>query len=74
MTPTRLVNHLLANMERPFIDLVSKEPARNLNHYIEAQVHGEISLKEDVEALVVDPSFKDGCRENFRRNLYEVRY
>lgn len=58
LTPTRLVNHLLANLERPFIDLVNKESARNLNHYIEAQVHGDISLKEDVEVLVVDPSFK----------------
>ncbi len=58
LTPTILINHLLANLKRPFIDVVSKEPARNLNHYIEAQIHGEISLKEDVEALVADPSFK----------------
>ena len=58
MTPTRFIHHLLANLERPFIELVNKESARNLNHYIEAQIHGEISLKEDVEALVVDPSFK----------------
>ncbi|MED4214148.1 DUF3626 domain-containing protein, partial [Priestia megaterium] len=58
LNPTRLINHLLANLKRPFIDVVSKEPARNLNHYIEAQIHGEISLKEDVEALVADPSFK----------------
>ncbi|MED3444325.1 hypothetical protein CON34_06660 [Bacillus thuringiensis] len=58
LTPTILINHLLANLKRPFIDLVSKEPARNLNHYIEAQIHGEISLKEDVEVLVADPSFK----------------
>ncbi|TPV45792.1 DUF3626 domain-containing protein [Bacillus dicomae] len=58
LTPTTLINHLLAKLERPFIDLVNKEPARNLNHYIEAQIHGDISLKEDVEALVVDPSFK----------------
>ena len=58
LTPTILINHLLANLKRPFIDVVSKEPAHNLNHYIEAQIHGEISLKEDVEALVADPSFK----------------
>ncbi|MEJ9115735.1 DUF3626 domain-containing protein [Bacillus paramobilis] len=58
LTPTRFIHHLLANLERPFIDLVKKESARNLNHYIEAQIHGDISLKEDVEALVVDPSFK----------------
>jgi hypothetical protein len=34
-------------------------PARNLNQYIEAQVHGELVLRRDVEALVVDPAFCD---------------
>ena len=58
LTPTRLIHHLLDNLERPFIDFADKEPARNLNHYIEAQIHGEISLKEDVEVLVAHPSFK----------------
>lgn len=58
LTPRKLVNHLLVNLERPFSDPSNKEPNRNLNHYIEAQVHGDISLKEDVEVLVADPSFK----------------
>ncbi|MET8067920.1 DUF3626 domain-containing protein, partial [Micromonospora sp. NPDC005313] len=31
---------------------------RALDDYIEAQVHGDISLARDVEALVVDPSFR----------------
>ncbi|MFF0659360.1 DUF3626 domain-containing protein [Micromonospora tulbaghiae] len=31
---------------------------RALDDYVEAQVHGEISLARDVEALVVDPSFR----------------
>ncbi|MEW2444031.1 DUF3626 domain-containing protein [Micromonospora marina] len=31
---------------------------RALDDYVEAQVHGEISLARDVEALVVDPSFQ----------------
>ena len=26
LTPTILINHLLANLKRPFIDVVSKEP------------------------------------------------
>ena len=30
---------------------------RNLNHYIEAQVHGDVILSEDVDYLVADPSF-----------------
>lgn len=32
-------------------------PSRNLDHLIEAQIHGDILLSRDVEALVVDPSF-----------------
>lgn len=59
LTPGGLVNHLLVNLEKPFSDPSDKEPNRNLNHYIEAQVHGDISLKDDVEILVADPSFKD---------------
>jgi hypothetical protein len=30
-----------------------------MNHYIEAQVHGELRLARDVERLVADPSFKE---------------
>lgn len=59
LTPTKLVHHLLTNLEKDFSDPSDKEPFRNLNHYIEAQVHGDVSLKEDVEILVSDPSFKD---------------
>lgn len=59
LTPRKLIDHVLVNLERPFSDPANEEPNRNLNHYIEAQVHGDISLKEDVEVLVADPSFKD---------------
>ncbi|MFT9847013.1 DUF3626 domain-containing protein [Aneurinibacillus sp. REN35] len=60
LTPGRLMHHLLTNLDSPFITpSANKEPSRNLNHYIEAQVHGDISLKDDVEVLVADPSFKD---------------
>lgn len=58
LTPIRLVNHLLVNLEQPFPDPAIKKPNRNLNHYIEAQIHGDISLKEDVDLLVADSSFK----------------
>jgi ribosomal protein S18 acetylase RimI-like enzyme len=30
-----------------------------LDHYIEAHVHGGVKVPEDVEALVIDPSFDD---------------
>ncbi|WP_303802995.1 DUF3626 domain-containing protein [Alicyclobacillus macrosporangiidus] len=58
LTPRKLVDHMLVNLEKPFLDPENKEPSRNLNHYIEAQVHGDVSLQDDVEVLVADPSFK----------------
>ncbi|WP_340033281.1 DUF3626 domain-containing protein [Paenibacillus sp. FSL E2-0202] len=54
----KLVDHLRVNLTMPFTDPSKGEAKRNLNHYIEAQVHGNIRLKEDVEILVADPSFK----------------
>jgi len=57
LTPPRLIDHLLENSPRPIHESVAQPATRNLNHYIEAQVHGELSLGEDVEALVIDPCF-----------------
>lgn len=58
LTPGNLVRHLLANLDRPFSDPSQRAPARNLNHYIEAQVHGDVRLAYDVDVLVADPSFQ----------------
>ena len=33
-------------------------PSRNLDHYIEAQVHGTVSLARDASTLVMDASFR----------------
>ena len=52
----------------PFEDSAERPPGRNLNHYIEAQVHGDISLKRDAEILVASPCFKGSSLEgNFER-------
>ncbi|MBB3696693.1 DUF3626 domain-containing protein [Flammeovirga yaeyamensis] len=32
-------------------------PSKNLDFYIEAQIHGDLNLKEDVDALIADDSF-----------------
>ena len=58
LTVRKLIDHILVNLEQPFQYPSNKEPNRNLNHYIEAQVHGDISIEEDVQILVADPSFK----------------
>lgn len=52
--------HRLRNELPLDLDHVATFPvARNLNHYIEAQVHGDIVLAQDADALVADPSFRD---------------
>ncbi len=37
--------------------VVAATPARRLDGYLEAQVHGGVDLSTDVDALVLDPSF-----------------
>lgn len=57
LTVTKFINHILKNIDKPFEETFNKNPSRNLNHYIEAQIHTDISLKDDVEILVIDPAF-----------------
>jgi hypothetical protein len=57
LTPTQLVDQLVAQLGKPFADPSALSPRRNLNHYIEAQVHGEVSLATDADILVADPCF-----------------
>jgi hypothetical protein len=59
MTVSKLMKFLLEEIEKPFEILKSEKRTRNLNHYIEVQVHGEILLLRDVNILVADPSFKN---------------
>jgi len=48
------VPDLLAGLDSGFSD----EPARDLDHYIEAQIHGPVDFERDVVAIVADPSFR----------------
>ncbi len=47
---------------------------RNLNHYVEAQIHGSIELMKDVERLVVDRSFVDSPPIRGFLNDIEAKY
>ncbi|WP_018755431.1 DUF3626 domain-containing protein [Paenibacillus terrigena] len=58
LRPQKLVDHLRVNLLNAFLDPSEMEPKRNLNHYIEAQVHGDIRLENDVEILIADPAFQ----------------
>jgi GNAT superfamily N-acetyltransferase len=54
----QLLRHLTANLPRSACVARNLTPARALDQYIEAQVHGEVRLDRDVELLVADPSFQ----------------
>lgn len=56
--PGQLLEHLLTRLPQPYAYPSARCPNRNLDHYIEAQVHGDVRLREDVELLVIDPSFR----------------
>lgn len=58
-SPRKVIDRLLNCLELPITNRVKQMPSRNLNHFIEAQVHGDISLEADVEILVADPSFQE---------------
>jgi hypothetical protein len=47
----------LLELEKPFSP-GGGMPSRNLDHIIEAQIHGLVLLDQDIEAVVADPSFQ----------------
>jgi hypothetical protein len=59
LTVPSLIHRLRHDLSLPLSDVSRLPVVRNLNHYIEAQVHGDLALDQDVDALVADPSFRD---------------
>lgn len=69
--PQGLVHHLRTGLlERPELRK-KREVSRNLDHYLEAQVHGPVRLAEDVATLVADPSFQGTRIESQLKELCE---
>lgn len=61
--PRDLVEHLNSHLFQPVEQRFAQAAQGNLDHYIEAQVHGELSLADDIAYLVADPSFKGTATE-----------
>lgn len=59
--PPQLVERLisLADRESESNLYETGSASRNLDHVVEAQVHGEVALGRDVEAVVVDAAFRN---------------
>jgi hypothetical protein len=59
MDTTTLVQALMRHREHAADSRTSAEAGRALDDYIEAQIHGDVDLDHDVEAMVIDPSFRE---------------
>jgi Protein of unknown function (DUF3626) len=63
LDPEALVSALLAPLD-PALESpeprVGGRPGRSLDEYVEVQVHGDVRLDTDLDALVADPSFRNG--------------
>jgi hypothetical protein len=68
LTVARLLQ-LFQDLARPRKDPSHLEPGRVLDTQVEAQVHGPIDLREDVELLVADPAFAETSTGNSLRAL-----
>jgi hypothetical protein len=57
------------NRVNPLIEKALASNSDLLDDYIEAHIHGEISLKDDIECLVLDPIFRASSIEQHALNL-----
>ena len=56
--PAALIESLCTSLGGGQTPAAMRAAGRSLDHYIEAQVHGEVLLERDADLLVVDPSFR----------------
>ena len=59
LRPPELYERMKKVLEGPVGNNWSFPALSNLNSYIEAQIHGPLTLEQDVEAIVIDPSFQN---------------
>lgn len=57
--PRQLLDRLLRETRGSCASSNKTAASRNLDYYIEAQVHGEVALQRDVDVLVADPAYKN---------------
>lgn len=69
LSPSKLINQLRCTLACSFPNPSCREPSRNLDEYIEAQIHGDLSLQDDVDILVADPSY---IHTHIGRTLEEI--
>jgi len=75
LKPPQLIKQLL-NLRAPTEQIIQQPLNGNLNHYIEAQVLGPVTLRDDVEILVADACYQGTAIEQTFLSLcsrYSIR-
>ena len=67
--PPQLFEHLCQNFQYRSAALQNAVIVRNLNHYIETQIHSEIVLEKHVVSIVADPSFRQSIYEEMLQSI-----
>lgn len=69
------VDYGMADRVQNLIDLAELDTLDLLDNYIEAHIHGPITVSEDIESLVLDPVYKDTEIERCANKLpCEIRW
>lgn len=72
--PDELVRKINQSLDQDYA-LGSEHPmSKNLDHYIEAQIHTEISLLNDVDYLIVDAAYRYTEYENLFKKVCELNH
>ena len=69
--PPELLDILKNKLAKDFEDPSDQMPIRNLDFYIEAQLHGPVNLRTDADLLVTDPSFDENETGSILKHLAE---
>lgn len=70
--PSGLVKKINQDLNQDYTFISKKRASKNLDHYIEAQIHTEISLKNDIDYLIADSAYRFTEYENLFKKVCEL--
>ncbi len=70
--PNGLVEKINRNLNQDHGFISMKPMSKNLDHYIEAQIHTEIHLSNDIDYLIADSAYRNTAYEDLFSNLCEL--
>ena len=70
--PNDLMRKIHQSLNQDYASISENPISKNLDHYIEAQIHTEISLMNDIDYLIVDAAYRHTEYENLFKKVCEL--